>query len=457
MIWQIFHYGLADDWSPVEVNISCPIVVTTPIGNQGLGDQLEHYFFGLHCAKLIRGTFVMQNPVFHTTTAKHIGGDSYEDYNFSSFFELPHLDPEGLNQLIPKVDLTGINIKYSDILTNVNQGIPFRCNSNYLVSLRSCWPNEDNTPHDSCHFLHSYYGNQDVYKLVQNSNVRQKCFDAKLGLSNHPNLVQIIWHLRTGDICLHCDPKFYQSGILPLLKRISQALQGYVNFKVSFLTQDATYAELIPILKQHGHHVLVGTPLMDSICTMLTSDILITSGSSFPATIAMFALPWQPVVLEELRKEVEGNFTSGYFLPPENTIHLVQGVPVMSKLEFRNTLLMSPSIRPKVKQQLPSVTISNKTPSGESVRVDYSILDPEDNPSLLAFPHLKVEIHIERESCTSFTHVKFTLSQTIQDLVHSRYGPDEIIVFLEGASLQAEIPTYEGCNKCKDSNESHVS
>jgi hypothetical protein len=157
--------------------------------------------------------------------------------------------------------------------------------------------------------------------------------------------INILWHVRTGDICLHCrgGEQYYP----PLINKLKHILDGIAPYNFTFLMQKTM--DYVPHLLRAGHSVQINTTLMDSICSMLTSDILITSGSSFPATVSLFALPWEPVVLEERRKESDGNVTSGYFLSDSQSVRLRNGRPLISKLELRNIIRTSPAVRVKAR------------------------------------------------------------------------------------------------------------
>jgi hypothetical protein len=194
------------------------------------------------------------------------------------------------------------------------------------------------------------------------------------------------------------------------------------------------------VLRRSGYNVRIDKNLMDSICSFLTSDVLILSGSAFPATIAFFSLPWQPVVLEELRKEYP--LTIGYFLPKYASIHLKNGAPIVSKLEFRNTLQLAPSIVAKTKFYMRKNLLQDlKSKDGEKVTVTYWI--DEFNSKII------VNISIARNSCVAFKGIEVSSSPTMSDIIKQDYGPDEILVFLEGISMQSHVAMYEGCNNCK--------
>jgi hypothetical protein len=212
---------------------------------------MEHYVFGLYSAQLISATYLMHNPVI-TSMEKHVhnGGDQYSSNHFESFFELPHL-----NRASPQIELfltnqsiVTQNIKYPELLGKLKQNIPFQCGSLYQINLRSCLPNEDNSPHDRCNFLHSYFGTWEISKLLRNSNFKEKCHLRQLGFPMDSAAINILWHVRTGDICLHCrgGEQYYP----PLINKLKHILDGIAPYNFTFLMQKTM--DYVPHLLRAG-------------------------------------------------------------------------------------------------------------------------------------------------------------------------------------------------------------
>ena len=74
--------------------------------------------------------------------------------------------------------------------------------------------------------------------------------------------------------------------------------------------------------------------------------------------------------------------------------------------------------------------------TGETARVVLGTIS--------SLPHLS--IRIKRKGCTVYDHLKISNHAETTGLVHKHVGPDEIIVFVEGPSIQALIANYKGCN-----------
>lgn len=84
-----------------------------------------------------------------------------------------------------------------------------------------------------------------------------------------------------------------------------------------------------------------------------------------------------------------------------------------------------------------SYAIWNATSTGgESVNIKLG------NTSL----HHFVAVEFNRVSCTPFNHLKISESNETTNTVHRQLGPDELLLFIEGPSMQTLIPYYKGCN-----------
>jgi hypothetical protein len=75
--------------------------------------------------------------------------------------------------------------------------------------------------------------------------------------------------------------------------------------------------------------------LLATVCRFLTADVLITSGSPFPAFIGAFAQPWSPIIMEERRKGINATSLSlHHHFSDEEAILLEDGLPLKSDDEL---------------------------------------------------------------------------------------------------------------------------
>jgi hypothetical protein len=120
--------------------------------------------------------------------------------------------------------------------------------------------------------------------------------------------VNVHWHVRTGDIELHKDTSYYDTLLRNLLTVLSAKKSDIgKRIRIAFESQKSVpfLTKLIPAAKFH-----VGRDIVDAVCGFLTSDIFVSSGSSFAVLLA-FAPRNRPVIFEEVRKEVMWNENHG--------------------------------------------------------------------------------------------------------------------------------------------------
>ena len=152
--------------------------------------------------------------------------------------------------------------------------------------------------------------------LLSSDLPRQLCYEKKIGFKpiQDRNYLNLAWHVRKGDVTLHAsDEKYYTRILARVLEGISMTWNDIGGkIRVRFVSEDdiPNVEKAIPYAEyQHG------LTLLEDVCTLLTSDILITDGSSL-AYVAAFGSYDRPLLIEERRKEMnihmeEGKFVSG--------------------------------------------------------------------------------------------------------------------------------------------------
>jgi len=141
--------------------------------------------------------------------------------------------------------------------------------------------------------------------------------------------VNIVWHVRTGDISLHNNVMYYNNffsllvGIFGIKRRKVKRLLNVV-----FESQHP-----IPFLNSSFPHATfnVAHNITSTVCNFLTSDVFISSGSSMSAVLA-FAKPLHPIILEERRKEInwehfiaQSSIQQPHMFTKEMSLHVVNG------------------------------------------------------------------------------------------------------------------------------------
>ena len=150
-------------------------------------------------------------------------------------------------------------------------------------------------PHRWCSNDPTYKGLQAVRWKLRSAAPRERCFARSLGYpprtASAP--LRVVWHVRTGDV------KTNMSYFRAFGETLSALADGR-PLSIVFESQDELPSDVRASFSAAQFNT--GSPLLDTICRFLTADVLIMTGSSFPAMIAAFAPPWMPVVLEGRRK-----------------------------------------------------------------------------------------------------------------------------------------------------------
>ena len=136
-------------------------------------------------------------------------------------------------------------------------------------------------------------------------------FDRKNAKNDHT--INILWHVRKGDITLHARNENYYTSVLDrLLDAIgSRREQLGRNVILKFISEGnlSNIQQVIPAA-EFNHDV---NSLEDDVCFMLTSDILITDGSSL-VYVVTFGSSDSPLIIEERRKENHQHLEGGKLL-----------------------------------------------------------------------------------------------------------------------------------------------
>jgi hypothetical protein len=111
----------------------------------------------------------------------------------------------------------------------------------------------------------------------------------------------MVWHVRTGDVCLNCRTAYY-SGLFIQLQRALGGRRAAVTFESQHPLKFGGPRQLADLPEFAGARFVVKDKLINTVCRFLTADVLLTTGSSLPAMVAAFAAPWAPIVVEERQK-----------------------------------------------------------------------------------------------------------------------------------------------------------
>ena len=213
---------------------------------------------------------------------------------------------------------------FHERLTTKNTDFP--CSVYYSSDINSCgkW----------CFAFNDFKGKKYIRGFLQRKGIVAKSNCVQKGYHNFDeDVIQIVWHVRQGDICLHCttsyQTKLYQQ-LLPSLKKRN------IPWNITFESQgDLSFIKKDPVLNKS--YFIDKSTLVSTICRFLTSNILITSGSSLPTVIAAYSELWNPIIIEEHRKE--GG--SLHYFSPDEAVLVEEGNMLISEQEFYQILMIN--------------------------------------------------------------------------------------------------------------------
>eukprot|EP01041_Mallomonas_annulata_P002683 gene2684-5279_t len=339
-------------WSPYEINHTCPIFIAGKTSNHGLGDELEQYLHILQVSKIFKGTVIVDGFVGDEKLAKpHSGTDVYReaammlgvrvDRNESFMMKTFHAPKSAFKSweypgVVPPIPCNShIRVCWTcfGTLCSVRDG--------YHPFLHVKWLIRDNNACQQCLQQHQQQQLQQYQSLQlqsqhnhHNNNHHKSIKNIFINQNNIKKEIIIVIHIRNGDICVNCNNVQHFKLIITQLKI---SLQGRLH-KIIFESQ-----EPLPLLEKAFPRAIfhANTPLLRTICTFLTADILIATGSSFPAMIAAFGLPLHPIVIEEERKEMQYNSalvssaTRHFYHTDDNAFFMSKGIFQMDLYELR--------------------------------------------------------------------------------------------------------------------------
>lgn len=329
-IYQKFNV----EWSPHDINETCPVFVIAHTGTSGFGDQLDKYIFYLNVAKILRATIVHKDN-FAAGPSHHLSSSEYN--SLAHFLDIPFKNTESAvtERFHPKrLQLTFPTVwkKY-----HINKDNALPCGTIVDTDIYSCG--------DWCPYSAPQYYNflRDVIWILRDNSVPAKCKKGGLRVRTPAqSIISIFWHVRTGDMCPLCSSPTYFSS---LATKISDAVGPNASLEFSFSSQGKSDVLDFLIPSFPSALLLTNLTLIEFSCRVFAADIFITGGSSL-ALIAAFAPPFSPIILEEkdklfVGKEYNPRTTSPYRFSQDLAILLDHGRPLISKRIF-SVILQTP-------------------------------------------------------------------------------------------------------------------
>ena len=225
-------------------------------GYGGFGDQFERYAHLLNIARLLKATAVTtftnsgqvgSHEYIKLARVMNINMDlqnEYTKYNISQNFSFRSLDE------VMKI--------HTEIQLNGGSSPRLPCHSVVHVNMYDCsgtW----------CSFMLKEI--HEVKWILKNNSFVSYCAKNKLGFKRERGKVNVLWHVRNGDLCIRCkDPRYFD----PLLQLIRTAMQSKAQ-AVSVLARDclivAVLCALFKMLNTCIIHFIYESVFLPSCCT----------------------------------------------------------------------------------------------------------------------------------------------------------------------------------------------
>jgi len=321
---------VANLWRPFfTVDESCPRFVYIDFSKQGgLGDQLERFFTAFSLVFLYRDQRITMLTDYGT-----IGRDSvlfpesnYDDvvHNILGFPRIALNLSFVRKKIRPReIALESLGYYGDFLIGKQNLSTSMQCNHMVVVDV-----------YDSCRAWCPFVFAEEVESalrpiLRETRNYSNSCheFDAPL----KRELVNIVWHVRTGDICLHCEDigGLYYQGIYNFISMVLPHGTPHQNIIVHQPDSKHHLApELFERIPNSTH--FTSNNVSHAACNFLNADILVLTGSSFPSMVSWFSPHYKPLILQEKRdlKDFNRHSRYPYIISPGEAIRLDNGIVV---------------------------------------------------------------------------------------------------------------------------------
>lgn len=310
----------------------------------GLGHKFAEVVFGMILAEETNSTYVFDD----STWSLH---GTHGSYSWLMDFLPLHNSEVTLSEFELFSTNHGNIVTVSDnlesLLMNLSRDAKYACNVFFTTSMDRCCPGEKCW----CTFQPSRVGSYDRIKwrireaFSRSSYVpSQHLLDFSPAPKDEP-IISIAWHVRQGDLVLNANKEHFErlaSQIATVLYRVRELPVHFFIMGESNITRDFPF---LPGLCEHyfqGNCSYLHLDVRDTLYHMVESDVLITSGSSFPVFAAL--LRTSGLILYEYPKEmVTGIFeTSGEgLINPNGTIE----VPSLRDLEYRLQIIFDKKVK----------------------------------------------------------------------------------------------------------------
>lgn len=288
------------EWkSLLSVNTSCPRFILGETANEGMADQLERLFLAISLViKYKENGLTLVVPDHFGRKSKHFS-TGYHDI-FHSVLGLPisilnySYVREHYNPIESPI---GYHKEYLDYMDSTRDYIvETPCNQLKIIDA-----------YDSCNGWCPFAASEEMQAFVKpllrvTLQKSSSCFHAP-EFPLVKNELNLLWHVRSGDVCPHCDSIEYYNeiysfilGMLSISGQSGITIRNIVAHTVDFTPRVDYLFQWIPNVIHFTTSNMTGV-----VCTFLNTDVLIATGSSFPSLVLWFSNQMQPVLMEDIR------------------------------------------------------------------------------------------------------------------------------------------------------------
>jgi hypothetical protein len=338
-------------WEPLlSVNSKCRRFVQVVGNNDGLGDQLERMFVALTLAWRHRDDGV--TLALSDDFGKHsMHGSGYLNV-MKGVFGLPMDKIRRASAIMEKFKPTMINM----------EGTKF---GEYMTHKRKF---TDDTPCDTitvvdifdacgghwCPLLWLEQISEGLGELLPETYARNGGYCRRYNMAGASSQLNVVWHIRVFDhvsashTCRSCKPGYFSgldtfvgAAVADLNNRSTRAGGVMLTRKDIVVHREVkstiSQTDVLQPLKNATR--IHSEDLKEVLCTLANADLLVTTGSSLPATLVYFLPKHRPVVLEEARLTNDAYlfgtnphksfpyFPFKHAMPPGRSFHMLNGQP----------------------------------------------------------------------------------------------------------------------------------
>ena len=264
----------------------CPKFLRMDFSNAGFGDQMNRLIYLYTVALVSKATVVVDDKYGQPSVHKKDGYmDLFEKFGFPS----NPLRESEVNSKYPETVWSSLSLS-KVALQNPSVFDSMPCGSGIRTSILSCgfW-----CPLALSHYI-EIMAQPIISELIKrrNSTLNERIYPLR------NDRVNIVWHIRTGDICLRCLDLSFINNVKGFLRNVTVNVpsQNIIVHQKDIRVHAIFNASRDTIFYTNGNPE-------NAVKLFLNADILVITGSSFPAMVAWLTPLHQPLVLLSEKKE----------------------------------------------------------------------------------------------------------------------------------------------------------